>query len=226
MTKILGYARVSTTKQVNEGVSLEHQVQKLKQYAALHDADLVDVIVDAGESAKSLARPGVQRVLEAVRRKQVDSVVIVKLDRLTRSVRDLGVIVDTFTKAGVALVSVQDSLDTGTAAGRLVLNVLGSVAQWEREAIGERTSAAMQHMQAAGQYIGGCAPLGSRLEGGALVDDVDGQTALALMKELSGKGYSVRAIAAELEARGVKNARGVVGWSHVIVARHLRRLAA
>src|SRR5690348_1236649 len=70
---------------------------------------------------------------------------IAKLDRLTRSVRDLGELLERFQKRGVSLVSVSESLDTGSAAGRLVLNVMASISQWEREAIGERTREALRH---------------------------------------------------------------------------------
>ena len=70
--------------------------------------------------------------------RKVDAVIVHKLDRLTRSVRDLADLLDLFDRSGVALVSVTESLDTSSAAGRLVLNIMVSVGQWEREVIGER----------------------------------------------------------------------------------------
>jgi site-specific DNA recombinase len=70
---------------------------------------------------------------------------VAKLDRLTRSVKDLCELIDRFERRGVALVWVAESLDTGSAAGRLVLNIMAAVSQWEREAIGERTRDAMRH---------------------------------------------------------------------------------
>ena len=99
--------------------------------ATVHDATL-DVITDAGVSAKNIDRPGLAQVLDLVDRRQVTLVIVAKLDRLTRSVRDLGDLLDRFQRRGVALVSVAESLDTGSAAGRLVLNVMASVSQWER----------------------------------------------------------------------------------------------
>ncbi len=80
-----------------------------------------------------------ERLLALVDARKVDTVIIAKLDRLTRSVKDLALLLERFTRRGVALVSVAESLDTNTAAGRLVLNIMVSVSQWEREAIGERT---------------------------------------------------------------------------------------
>ena len=137
--RALGYVRVSTDKQADLGVSLDAQAVKVRAMAAVQDATLIDVITDAGASAKTLQRPGLARLLSLVRAGQVDVVIVAKLDRLTRSVRDLADLLDLFGKHGVSLVSVAESLDTGTAAGRLVLNVMASVSQWEREAIGERT---------------------------------------------------------------------------------------
>lgn len=103
---------------------------------------------DADASAKDLNRPGLVRVLALVEKRDVDAVIVAKLDRLTRSVRDLGELLERFERRGVSLVSVAESLDTGTAAGRLVLNVMASVSQWEREVIGERTREALAHKKA------------------------------------------------------------------------------
>src|ERR1035438_9085891 len=95
-TKGIGYVRVSTDKQADRGVSLEAQVEKIRAMATVHDVELLDVIVDAGESAKTLDRPGMARVLEMVASRAVGMVIIAKLDRLTRSVRDLAVLLEQF----------------------------------------------------------------------------------------------------------------------------------
>jgi site-specific DNA recombinase len=127
-------------------VSLDAQRAKLKAYAEIYELDLVEVVVDAGQSAKSLDRPGLQRALGMLKAGQAEPLLVVKLDRLTRSVVDLGTLVERYFAPGkVALLSVGEQIDTRSAAGRLVLNVLASVSQWEREAIGERTATAMQY---------------------------------------------------------------------------------
>ena len=144
-TRAIAYLRVSTDKQADEGVSLEAQRAKLEAYASLYDLDLVAVEVDAGVSAKSLDRPALGRALAMLRAGRADALLVVKLDRLTRSVRDLGELLDGYfgPEKKAALLSVADQIDTRTAAGRMVLNILTSVAQWEREAIGERTQMAL-----------------------------------------------------------------------------------
>ena len=119
--KTIGYVRVSTDKQAEHGVSLEAQEAKIRAMAVVHSAELAEVIVDGGESAKSLNRPGIARLLAMVDAGAVKVVIIAKLDRLTRSVKDLCGLLELFEKRKVTLISVAESLDTGSAAGRLVL---------------------------------------------------------------------------------------------------------
>src|SRR6202162_2945776 len=124
LMKTIGYVRVSTDKQADRGVSLEAQTEKIRAMAVVHNAELIDVIVDGGESAKSLNRPGMARLLALVDAGEVQAVIIAKLDRLTRSVKDLCTLLEQFTRRGVALVSVAESLDTGSAAGGAGLTLL------------------------------------------------------------------------------------------------------
>jgi hypothetical protein len=108
---------VSTEKQAEHGVSLEAQSEKIRAMAVVQGAELADIIVDAGESAKSLDRPGMERLLALVDARKVDTVIIAKLDRLTRHVKDLAELLERFERRNVSLVSVADSLDTRSAAG-------------------------------------------------------------------------------------------------------------
>ncbi len=116
----------------------------------MYDIELVEIVIDAGVSAKSLERPGLQKALGILDSREVEAMVIVKLDRLTRSVKDLDWLLENYFADKFSLMSVSEQIDTRTASGRLVLNVLMSVAQWEREAIGERTNAALQHKKSQG----------------------------------------------------------------------------
>src|SRR5262249_22805391 len=155
--RAIGYVRVSTDKQADHGVSLEAQEAKIRAMATVQGAEIVELIVDGGESAKNLKRPGTERLLSMVDDRQIDTVIVAKLDRLTRSVKDLCSLLELFEKRGVALVSVAESLDTSSAAGRLVITIMAAVSQWEREAIGERTRDAMRHKKSNGQRVGNIA---------------------------------------------------------------------
>ncbi len=161
VVRAVGYVRVSTDQQSTEGVSLDAQKIKLQAHCTAQDIDLVELIADEGASAKSMERPGLQRALKMLRMNQADALVVVKLDRLTRSVKDLGFLCENYFGEGTpwSLLSVSDAIDTRSASGKLILNVLTSVAQWEREAISDRTKEAMQHLKSQGVMLG-AAPYG------------------------------------------------------------------
>ncbi|MGV3520497.1 recombinase family protein [Luteitalea sp.] len=216
--RAFGYLRVSTDEQGRSGLSLEHQRRKAEGYAQLHDLTLADVVTDVA-SAKSLRREGLSSLLG--RLKAGDVVIVAKLDRLTRSVRDLADVLDLFTRRGVSLVSVGEHLDTGSAAGRLVLNVMASVSQWEREAIAERTSDALQARKRRGLVAGGHAPYGFTADAeGRLQANADERRILARMAALKADGLSQRRIADVLNAEGHTTRKGTP-WRFQYVARLL-----
>lgn len=225
--KVIGYIRVSTEEQATNGQSLDAQRAKLEAYASLYDLQLVDIVIDAGVSAKSLNRPGLQEALSMLRRGAVDGLVIAKLDRLTRNVGDWQKLIDGYfgEKAGKQLFSVADSIDTRTAAGRLVLNVLLSVAQWERETIAERTADALQHKIRKGERCGKVR-FGYELaaDGKTLLAVPAEQEAIRLMHELRAAGRTLREIAAELNGRGIATKEGGQ-WKHTTVSGILSRAA-
>jgi DNA invertase Pin-like site-specific DNA recombinase len=227
MMKAIGYIRVSTEEQATVGVSLQAQREKIEAYAKLYDLELVEIIVDGGQSAKSLDRPGLDRALGMLRGRKADGLVVAKLDRLTRSVADLNCLIEGYfsEKAGRQLWSVADSIDTRSAAGRLVLNILASVSQWEREAIGERTKDALQSKRRRGERVG-AVPFGFRLDqdGVRLVEDPEEQEVLHLVEELRARGLSTRAIVAELNVRGIPAKNGGQ-WHQTQIVRILKGAA-
>jgi len=220
--RTIGYVRVSTDKQAERGCSLEAQKSKIRAMATVQGAELLEVIVDGGESAKSLSRPGVQKLLGLVNAGKVNAVIVAKLDRLTRSVKDLCALLELFDKRKVALISVAESLDTGSAAGRLVITIMGAVSQWEREAIGERTRDALQHKRSQGERVGNIA-FGFRLAGdGQHVEpDPAEQASLAEIRRLRNEGTTLRGIAAALNHRADRTRRGTP-WRLESVARILK----
>ena len=123
--------------------------------ATVQGSQLLHVIVDGGESANSLNRPGLQKLMALVNSGKVQAVIVAKLDRLTRGVKDLCGLLELFEKRKVALFSVAEALDTGSAAGRLVITIMGAVSQWKREAIGERTRDALRHKRGNGERVQG-----------------------------------------------------------------------
>ena len=147
------YTRVSTDDQATSGLGLTDQADKLNALATLKDWTGIE-LVDDGASAKTLKRPAMTEALRMLKAGEANALVAVKLDRLTRSVADLATLMARSEREGWALVILDLGIDTSTASGKLVANVMASVAQWEREVIGERTSAALQVKKAEGARLG------------------------------------------------------------------------
>jgi DNA invertase Pin-like site-specific DNA recombinase len=210
MTKAIGYIRVSTDKQAESGLSLESQRKKIEAYCELYDLELVDVEVDAGFSAKSLKRPALRRALARLG-SDTDTLIVVKLDRLTRSVKDLCTLVDKyFCGDQPSLISVAENLDTRSASGRLVMNILASVAQWEREVISERTSAALGQLRDQGRYTGGVVRYGYRVseDGSLLEPNPEEQTVIDTARFAYAVGRSLRETAEVLNRKGYRTRQG------------------
>jgi len=212
----IAYIRVSTGKQAEEGMSLDAQRAKLTGLAVARGVVLAEVIVDS-ESAKDLNRPGMIRLIEMVKAKRVSAVLIAKLDRITRSVRDLWTLVDLFNKYDVALVSPAESLDTGTAMGRMVMSLIASIAQWERETIGERTKEVLQQMKKSGWRVG-TVPYGYMVadDERALIREPGEQAVLGLIRAWYQAGKSLREIADLLNSHNHRTRRGTP-WRHQYV---------
>lgn len=136
------YIRVSTEEQAKEGFSIEAQKNKLIQYCQLHDYEIAGIYIDDGYSAKDLNRPEAQRLIEDIKAggKGIEMVVVYKLDRLIRNLRLLLEMLDLFAKRDIAFTSLTENLDTSTASGRMMVHMIGVLAEWERETISERVA--------------------------------------------------------------------------------------
>jgi len=165
--------------------------------------DLVAVIEDGGQSAKNLNRPGIQRALQMMRDGNAQGFLVTKLDRMTRNLVDLNILLsDYFTEKAryqASLFSVGEQVDTRTAGGRMMLNMLMTVSQWEREVIGERTKAALSYKKSQGVKLG-------RPE--KHITDPEEIKTVNYAAELRRQKLTLRAIAAKLDAEGYKISRG------------------
>jgi DNA invertase Pin-like site-specific DNA recombinase len=220
--KAIGYVRVSTEEQAAEGYSLAAQRAKLEQYVRLYGMELLDVAADEGLSGKRADnRPGLQRALGMLERGEVQALVVLKLDRLSRSTRDVLDFVERSDREGWSVHSISEKLDTSSADGRFVVTILAALAQMEREQIGERTSAAMSHMKRQGLRVGSI-PFGFDLgdDGRTLIANAREQEIILEARRLLASGWSRRRIAEELNRRNVPT-KGASRWTHVQVGRIL-----
>lgn len=201
--KAIGYMRVSTEEQAREGISLENQKAKIQAYCKLHDFELDDIIEDAGKSGKDLNREGIQALIERVKGRGIDAVIVYKLDRLSRRVLDTLNLIELMKKHKVVFHSITDNIDTKTAMGKFFLNIMASLAQMERDLISERTKDALRHKIARNERAGQI-PYGWTLaeDGKTLVMNIEEQETIRFIKELRRKGYNYSAICRELIRQG------------------------
>ena len=206
---IIGYCRVSSDKQVDVGMSLEVQEFQIRKYAELYEIRLGEIIVDAGESARSLKRPGMQRIIELMDSGLCSGVLVVKLDRLTRSVKDLCHLLERYFSKDKVLISVQEKIDTNSAMGRMVMNVVMSISQWEREATSERTRAVLQHKKAKGERVGNIA-FGYKLalDGVHLEEHLREQEILEVVTLMRKSGMTLNEISKDVRLRGYQSRNG------------------
>lgn len=236
MLRAVGYARVSTEEQAREGLSLPDQVEKMNAYARLYEIQLVAVEMDEGVSAKKLDRPGVIRSLAMIDDGRADGLLVTKLDRLSRSLRDWNGLIDDYfgEKPGKKLWSVSEHVDTTTASGRMMLNMLMLVAQWEREVISERTRDGLQYRIRTnsrtgkvlyGKSIDPTDPRVSKKDKNpvGLVQSPDEVEIIDRMKRMKSHGLSLRAIAGALTEAGIPTRDGRDRWDHSTVRKILKR---
>jgi DNA invertase Pin-like site-specific DNA recombinase len=211
--KAIAYVRASTDEQE---ITLAVQAEKIAAYCTMRGLELAEVIQDAGVSGSVALkdRPAGQRIAEALRRHGAVHVVALKLDRLFRDAADALAQTKAWDKAGGAV-------DTSSPMGRMMLTMLAGFAEFERALIAERTAAALAHKRARGEYTGGRAPYGHRLEAGELVQDTGEQAVIAAARRLKAAGLSLRTIAAELHRAGMVARNG-----HVFTATQVQRMVA
>jgi site-specific DNA recombinase len=222
----IGYCRVSTEDQAKEGVSLDNQKVKIEAYCQLKDLDLIEIIEDAGISAKNLKRPGVQKVLRLARQKKVDAIVVYKLDRIFRSTVDALETTKLFERYGVSFHSIEETLDTQSAMGRFFFTLTAALAEMERRIIGERTKAALSHKRSRNEKTGGDVPYGYDLTPtGILIKNETEQRVIKTIRRLNRDGYSLRGICRELEKEGHLTKRGNTAWHPATISGILHRVS-
>lgn len=155
------YIRVSTEDQAEQGFSLESQKDRLIKYCESQGWDEYEVFMDDGYSGTTLERPALQKLIRAVQRKRISAVVVYRLDRLSRKQRDvLYLLEDVFDANKVAFKSSTESFDTSTPMGRLMLSILATFAQFERDTIIDRTKSGLRQRVRQGLWYGGSYPFG------------------------------------------------------------------
>jgi site-specific DNA recombinase len=204
--KVIGYIRVSTQGQAEEGVSLEAQRAKIEAWCNLNDGELVAVFEDAGISGGSLkGREGLEAALKATGKGM--ALVTYSISRLARSTKDLLQIAEAIRGKRAGLVSVTEQIDTGSAMGEFFFTVMGAIATLERKVTGERTKMALAHKKANGEVYA-ATPFGFEAIEGRLVEVKRESSIVAEILRQRQSGASLAFIASDLNARGIEGKRG------------------
>lgn len=213
--KLIGYVRVSSEEQAREGLSLALQTEKIKVYCNLNDYTLVEIIEDAGFSAKNITgRKGFQKVLEKVLDTDngVDGLIVWKLDRAFRSTINALEVSKTLNIRGKHLISVCEKIDTTTAQGKFYFTLLNALAELERDQTSERTKVILQSKQNRGEFIGK-PKYGFQSAGKSLQTNESQQEVIAMIHNLKSDGLSYRCIAKKLNAKSILT-KQYKQWTH------------
>lgn len=226
MNTAVGYVRVSTEGQAQDGASLEAQEAKIRAWCEANDYTLLALHVDAGLSGgRSDNRPGLQAALtDACKGKA--ALVVYSLSRLARSTKDAIVMSERLDRAGADLVSLSERIDTTSASGKMVFRLLAVLAEFERDLIAERTKTTMAHLRSKGRRISGHIPFGFDLamDGQMLTLNPEEQAVIVEIRLLREEGQSLRQIALGLNERDVRSKTGCP-WSPKVILGLLKRAA-
>ncbi len=201
---VVGYIRVSSEEQKKSGLSIEAQEAKIRQMADTRDLKLAKVYKDEAESGKNLNRPAMREIMDGINAGRIGTLIVSKLDRMTRSLADLSNLLVVFQKKDIALMSVQETIDTSNATGRLMVQMIGMFAEWERGQIIERTKTALDRKREKGEKLGGHVPYGFKVKGKQLVPFEPEQAVIRGILKARREGRGYQDIALTLDEQGVK----------------------
>jgi DNA invertase Pin-like site-specific DNA recombinase len=192
---------------VRDGFSISAQREKLKAYCVAQDWDNFKFYVDEGISAKDTNRPQLNILLNHIQQGLITTVLVYRLDRLTRSVMDLYKLLDTFDKYNCAFKSATEVYDTSTAMGRMFITIVAALAQWERENLGERVKMGQIEKARQGEYSAK-APFGfdKNQHSKLVINESESKVVLDMVRKVE-EGYSIRQLATHLDGY-VKPIRG------------------
>ena len=205
------YTRVSTEEQAHEGFSINAQKEKLTKYAELNEWIITDYYVDDGISGKNLKdRPEVTRLITDVKSGKINNVLVYKLDRITRSVKDLIYLIELFDKYDCTFNSETEKIDTSNAVGRMFVKIIGIFAEFERENLAERVSLGYEQKAREGNYINTRGVFGYDYIVGEGILEINELESMYVKKiyEWYLEGNSMRSIAIKLMDKNVPTKRG------------------
>ncbi|WP_214482829.1 recombinase family protein [Bacillus sp. SM2101] len=201
------YCRVSTEEQASEGYSISAQLQTLRQYVHLYDWQIAEEYVDEGISGKDIkGRPAMQRMILDVEKDKFQAVLVWKISRLSRNMLDTLVLLDKFEEFDVKFISYSENFDTGSPIGRLVVQLMASIAEMERNTLSENVKLGMTQRAKEGSWNGGVVFGYDSIEKELIVNPIEAEI-VQLIFTLYIEGKGLKAIANHLNKTGYRTKR-------------------
>lgn len=219
------YVRVSSEERAKEGFSIESQTRMLEMYCKSQGWEKVRFYTDPGFSAKDTNRPAFQLLQKDIEQGKVNVLLVFRLDRMTRSVRDLFDILNFLDNHQCGFKSATENYDTTTAMGRMFIGLVGLLAQWERENLGERVAINMKEKILIKNEASGLQPFGYKIVDKKRVIDEEEKEVVLLMVSLFKSLRSIAAVSKELNRRNIPTRNKKANWSHQTVRQVLRNPA-
>ena len=188
------YVRVSTQDQAQHGFSLDAQQDSLQNYAKALGYEIFKIYRDEGKSAKDLKRPEMINLLRDAEDKKFSAIFIYKLDRFSRSLKDLILTIDKLKEWNIDFVSLQDKIETASASGKLMFHIISAFAEFERNIIGDRTKFGMERKAKEGGFITK-APRGYKLLNKQLIPDENSEEIKRIFDEFLNSDISLAQLA-------------------------------
>ena len=226
--KVVGYIRVSTQEQAEDGESLERQAARIKAYCEDKGLEQPEIISDEGVSGSKKNRPGFQQIVAMCKAGQLGKLIIYDSSRLNRDVRNAYEFFELVERAGVEVHDIQSGgvIKTETATEKVQFGIQAVLSQYYRDVISDKTKAAIRYKKAKGEHTGGKIPFGFELvDGVRLIPKPEEFRTLKLMHTLRRQGLTLRAIVDILQEQGIPTKTGHGKWQPVVVMRILERTA-
>ena len=204
--KVLGYVRVSSNYQKLEGKSIKNQIYRIKKYCIDNDYELIDIIKDEGFSGMNKKRKGYNELIDRV--KDVDNVIVYSLSRLGRKMKDVLLFMDNLKEKGCGFISIKENFNNNEIIGGLLLNIMGSINEFESKLMGERIRDVKRYKKEKNLVYSGNIIYGKYRDGDKLIDDDSELEIVNKIRELRKSGLSYFKISDRLNELGILSKKG------------------
>lgn len=205
MKKVIGYVRVSSLMQNEDGKSIDMQIDYIKKYCKGNNYELVDIFEDRGISGMKSNRDGLNNLISAIEKKECECVVVYSLSRLGRKLKNIVDWIDLLNKKDIEFISIKENFNVNEIYGKLMLNIMGSLNEFEVNIISERIKDVKRNLKSKNEVYCGDILYGMYRRGNKLIKNNNEIKVLRLIKKYRNEGISYFKISDKLNSNGIKS---------------------